>query len=221
MNNQEIIELNKKRVKVYTKELLQQIKQGDLASLSKAKIFEGGKQVKLEDINFNQSLIFIGNQDLLAALGYFGVLKLNNVIVPDTTPTGLHSRIRTQFMTVNSPDIRFSKIEINEGYGYEEIDMPESYKPINYMKKDLILWRLRQDVGLGENYKMYRLCNQWIRDRYAMNKLDWLFFLGTEEEFLNTYGSDLELNIPIYHINSKSGSIPSVSKGTGIYRTGD
>lgn len=210
-----IIELNRQRIKVRASELINQIHKEDSSILKQCRFIKDGKIINSKDINFKESCIFIIDltKDLLGAIGYLGLLKLDDIRIPDTTSNGQFSTIRTSFMTVNSPDIRFSKIEINEGYGYEGIDMPESYKPINFMKKDLILWRLELDVGIGDNWKMYRLCNQWIRDREATRKLNWLFFSGSEEQFLQTYGNDL--NLPVYHVEL-SESIPKVKTMSSV-----
>lgn len=204
---EDIISLNKKRVKIRAKEIIDQIHKQDPAIIKQCDFFYEGKKIDSKDINFKESCIFLTDHDLLGMIGYLGIMNINNVKIPDTTQAGNYSTIRTDFMTVNSPDIRFSKIEINEGYGYEEIDMPESYKPINFMRKQLILWRLELDVGIGDSRKMYRLCNQWIKDRFATNKLDWLFFVGSEEQFINSYGNDL--NFPIYQVRLRS-AMPNI-----------
>lgn len=212
---EDFAQLNIKRVKLMTKDILNQIHKDDPIILKQCKIYKDGRLTELNNIDFNSSCIFLCPRDFLGVISYYGVLHVNKIKIPDTSSNGVNSRIKTTHMTVNSPDIRFSKIEINEGREYEGIDMPESYKPINFIHKDIILWRLQKDEGLSNNEKMYRLCNQWIQDRFMMNKLNWLFYIGTEEEFLQTYGNSL--NLPIYHIKIQ-GTIPEVITNKGGHK---
>lgn len=171
------------------------------------------KECTLEDIDFNKSVIFICSRDFLGYIGYYGLLKVNKVAFPDTTQSGIYSMIRTSYMIVESSDIRFSMIPQDSFYDPDrDFSLPESWNSINYVSKDICLWRLVLEVGIGDNNKMYNGCASWIAERYRTAKLDWVFFLTKQEkasdarnEFNASYGSMLPTAIPIYFVSKKAG----------------
>ena len=115
---------------------------------------------------------------------------------------GENSIIRTTYMIVNSRDIRYSKIPLDSFYdNSRDGSLPESWNSINFFKKDIIAWRLSNDVGIGENEKMFNGCASWIEDRYNSGKLDWIFYHGMYDTFKDNYTGISNLELPIYKID--------------------
>lgn len=159
----------------------------------------------LDKINFNEPMIFICNEDFSSYISYYGIIKINNVKVPDTTEAGTYSVINTKFMIADSQDIRFSKIPIDSFYDLErDGNLPESWNSINYVKKDLVIWRLVSDVGIGDNDKMYTGCYSWISERIRQGLLDWIFYIGSKEQFEKEYKDLAALQLPTYEIKLSS-----------------
>ena len=166
------------------------------------------KLVKIEDIDFKKSNIFISDKlDILPLFTYIGLIQLNNIIYPDITSSGRNSVITKTYMIVNSRDIRYSKIPLDAFYNdARDGVLPESWNSINFFKKDIIAWRLTDDVGIGDNIKMYDGCASWIEDRYNSGKLDWMFYRGTYDSFKDTYSLISNLELPIYKITFNDSS---------------
>lgn len=159
----------------------------------------------LDKINFNEPMVFICNEDFSSYISYYGIIKINNVKVPDTTEAGTYSMINTKFMIADSQDIRFSKIPIDSFYDLErDGNLPESWNSINYVKKDLVIWRLVSDVGIGDNDKMYTGCYSWISERIRQGLLDWIFYIGSREQFEKEYKDIAALQLPTYEIKLSS-----------------
>lgn len=159
----------------------------------------------LDKINFNEPMVFICNEDFSSYISYYGIIKINNVKVPDTTEAGTYSVINTKFMIADSQDIRFSKIPIDSFYDLErDGNLPESWNSINYVKKDLVIWRLVSDVGIGDNDKMYTGCYSWISERIRQGLLDWIFYIGSKEQFEKEYKDIAALQLPTYEIKLSS-----------------
>ena len=159
----------------------------------------------LDKINFNEPMVFICNEDFSSYISYYGIIKINNVKVPDTTEAGTYSVINTKFMIADSQDIRFSKIPIDSFYDLErDGNLPESWNSINYVKKDLVIWRLVSDVGIGDNDKMYTGCYSWISERIRQGLLDWIFYIGSREQFEKEYKDIAALQLPTYEIKLSS-----------------
>ena len=170
----------------------------------KANRFESETEVvSLEDIDFTKPMIFICREDFSSYISYYGLLKINNVRVPDTTDAGTYSVINTTFMVVDSQDIRFSKIPTDSFY-IEDRDgkIPDSWNSINYVKKDLCIWRLVSDVGIGDNEKMYTGCYSWISERIRNGLLDWIFYIGDNVKFKSEYVDIANLQLPVYLLES-------------------
>ena len=196
---------NIKRINMKLKPLVNIYTKDQKTSFKDYKIFRDKKPCNLEDVDFTRSAIFICKEDFSSYLAYYGILKINNVKFPDETESGAYSVINTSFMVVNSQDIRFSKIPIDSFYDMNrDGKLPESWNSINYVKKDLCVWRLVSDVGIGDNDKMYEGCYSWISERYRSGKLDWIFYVGSPETFVNEYTDIAKLNLPIYLIKSKT-----------------
>ena len=159
----------------------------------------------LDKINFNEPMVFICNEDFSSYISYYGIIKINNVKVPDPTEAGTYSVINTKFMIADSQDIRFSKIPIDSFYDLErDGNLPESWNSINYVKKDLVTWRLVSDVGIGDNDKMYTGCYSWISERIRQGLLDWIFYIGSREQFEKEYKDIAALQLPTYEIKLSS-----------------
>lgn len=181
------------------------------------------KQVKLEDIDFKKSNVFISDSlDILPLFTYIGLIQLNNVIYPDISSSGINSIIKTTYMIVNSRDIRYSKIPQDSFYNDNRDGvLPDSWNSINFFKKDIIAWRLSNDVGIGEDEKMFSGCASWIEDRYNDRKIDWIFYRGSYDLFKTNYTAISNLELPIYKIdydNSKVKLKESEEKHNNIYK---
>ena len=210
---QEIIDLNVKRTKVQLEKLITQLRPETKEQFKQFKIYtEEDSPILLSEINFNQSCIFICPTDFLSLIGIYALQKINKVHYPDTTPQGAYSRIRTDYMIVDSPDIRYSKL--NTVYEEGEI-IPDMYNSTNYIHKKVCLWRLLQDVGQGDNKKMYDFCNERLYERFLRNQIDWCFFMGTLQEYRNTY--NIPLGIPLYIIKYSGKQGKAKSKGDDIF----
>lgn len=197
----ENIQRNLKRINLQLKPLVNAYSQQQKEVFKAYKILYNENECKLEDIDFNKSLLFICNDDFLSYISYYGMLKINNVKFPDETQAGTYSMIRTSYMIIDSQDIRFSKIPMDSFYDLRRDGLlPESWNSINYVKKDVCLWRLVSSVGIGDNDKMYEGCSSWITERYRNGKIDWLFYIGTYELFKKEYTEIAKLNIPVYKI---------------------
>lgn len=192
MDTQSIIDLNRTRWKLQLKDLLDSMRPGIKELFSKAHIYDSaGHEVSLSDIDFSTPLLFITPEDFLPLISIYGLLQLNNIPNEDLTPSGTNSRIRTSYMVVNSFTIRNSGLEWEESYS----ELPEDWNPINFETKQLCIWRLVKDVGQGDNKKMYNYCSERIYNRYLSNHNDWIFFIGSYEEYKKTYNIPIDLNI--------------------------
>lgn len=169
--------------------------------------FDDGKRIKtpLDIFNFDKSMIFLcEEEDFSNLISYFGLLKMNHVVVPDTSYDGSNSFVYNNFMVIDSRDIVFSKIPQDSFYvKSRDGDIPESWNSINFAKKEICIWRLADVVGIGDNEKMYGGCYAWIDNRIKSGKLDWIFYKGKETEFKTTYRDLAKLNLPIYYIERK------------------
>lgn len=200
MNQQDIVKLNVKRVQIQLKKLLKQLRPEVKDLFTKYEIVdEYGKVYQLSDIDFKKSCIFICNVDFLSLIGVYALQKINNVIYPDTTKEGIYSRIRTDYFIVESPDIRYSKIQTE--YDENEV-VPEHYNALSYLYKPIALWRLVDEVGIGSKENMYEFCNFRLHERYLRNQIDWIFYQGTLESYRKTY--NIPLNYPVYIIRVKT-----------------
>lgn len=184
MTNNELKELNITRLKVQLEKIREEIKPGDSSIIKQFKIYHKGREINSSEIDFTQDCIFICDYDFLGILGYFGLLKVNKVSFEDYSTTAIHSRIRTNYMIVNSTEAKYARLD-NE---YQEVeDIPESFRPTNFISKDIVLWRLVIDPGIGKASTMYDVVKSLVMDRFYRNKLNWIFFIGTEEQFKETY----------------------------------
>lgn len=191
MNPQNTIELNRTRWKTQLSNLIDNIRPEHLTQFKTAHIYDSsGKEVKLSDIDFSTPLLFISTIDFSYLISVFGLLKLNNIPYEDLNYSGNNSRIRTTYMMVNSFTIRNSGLDWEESYK----DLPEDWNPINFETKQLCMWRLVKEVGQGINEKMYNYSSERIYNRYMSNHNDWVFFLGTPEEYKQTYNIPVNFN---------------------------
>ena len=187
----DIVALNTKRIKVQLFDLLNQVRPEIKSIFPKCKILNSsGKEVQLSDIDFNKSCLFISDIDFLGIIGIYALQRINNIVYPDTTSQGTYSRIRSSYMIVESPDIRYSKMDISVVDGEK---IPDMYISTNYIYKDVCLWRLLLNVGQGANERMYSLCSERLYERYLRNQIDWCFFIGNTSQFNNSYN----FNFPI------------------------
>lgn len=208
----ENVQRNLKRINLQLKPLVNAYSQQQKEVFKAYKILYNENECKLEDIDFNKSLLFICNDDFLSYISYYGMLKINNVKFPDETQAGTYSMIRTSYMIIDSQDIRFSKIPMDSFYDLKRDGLlPESWNSINYVKKDVCLWRLVSSVGIGDNDKMYEGCSSWITERYRNGKIDWLFYIGTYELFKKEYTEIAKLNIPVYRIVPNGTKVKQVN----------
>lgn len=181
MNTDEIIKLNRDRVSHQLYKVTSHIKPDDKDIMNKATITHNNKVIKLQDIDFTKSCLFITSHELLGIIGMYGLQRLNNVHPKDSTPTARYSTIHTKYMIVNSQEALYSKLPM------DLIEVIEEYNPISYLTYDLVLWRLFKDKGIGDNNTMFRVVNSIIEERRATNKMDWLFFVGKPEDLPHEY----------------------------------
>lgn len=178
------------------------------------KLIKGKKECSLDDIDFNKSAIFMcKKKNFLAFLSYFGLLRVSNIKFPDTTIDGTYSFIRKSYMVINSDEIRFSKIPQEHFYDEKrDSALPDSWNSINFVTKDICIWRLINEAGMQDNSKMYAACCSWIEDRFYTGKVDWIFYLGDASDLKATYSQLADLDIPKYYIISKDQKIKEGKK---------
>lgn len=179
--------------------------------MEKFKIMCNKEECTLDDIDFNKSAIFICTHNFLSFISYFGLLRISNIKFPDTTVDGTYSFIRKSYMVINSDEIRFSKIPQEHFYDeHRDSSLPESWNSINFVTKDVCIWRLINESGMQDSSKMYGACCSWIEDRFYTGKIDWIFYFGDTPTLKETYSSLLNLKIPVYCIVPKGSSTTKV-----------
>ena len=185
MTREEMITLNRKRLNLTLKKLKDLSYVGQKELLSKASFHLNGHKIDFKDIDFTKDCIFISKLDLLSVLSYVGLIRLNNVDINDDTSTGLRSRISTDYMLITANDAKMAYVS----YDLTEFD-PDGWRLENYLKKDLVIWSLPRILGSGTDRDTTTIINS-INSIYEMrrfnNKINWMFFLGTEEEFKSIY----------------------------------
>lgn len=211
MNN-DIVALNTRRLQVQLLPLLRQLKP-EISELFQKCVITNDKDenIKLSDIDFNKSCIFICNVDFLSLISMYALQKINKVVYPDTTSQGKYSKITTDYMIVESPEIRYSKMDLTIVEGEK---IPPMYISTNYIYKDVCIWRLLLDVGQGSSQKMYSFCSERLYERYLRNQIDWCFFLGTKDQFINSYNFNFPINT--YYIKIPLGTLSPSLKDLGI-----
>ena len=215
MNEEENIQRNVNRVNTRLKPLVNDYTKKQKEVFKDYKILKDGTECTLDDIDFSQSNIFICKEDFLSYIAYYGLLKVNDIRFPDPTLSGKYSMIKKSYMIIDSTDIRFSKIPMDSFYDVKRDGMlPDSWNSINYITKDICIWRLVSYVGIGDNEKMYDGCYSWVSERYWNGKLDWLFYIGTYESFKKEYTGIANLTIPVYQIVFKGIKVTKAIKIT-------
>lgn len=199
MNQDEIIKLNVDRVRRQLKEFFRLLRPELLEHYKSLVITdEFGSEVSLDDIDFSGSCIFISDFFLLPYISIYALQKINKVLYPDTTLSGHYSMIRTDYLYMESNEARYTKLDLSS---VELESVPEMYKPTSPLTKDLCIWKFSKDVGQGDNAAMYRMCNERLEERYFRNQKDWVFFVGSLDDFKKTYNT--QLPIPVYIVTSK------------------
>ena len=212
MNQEDNAKKNVDRVNIRLRPILVGLTKKQKENFKKYKILLDNTECTLEDINFKESAIFICKENFASYISYYGMLKVNNIVYPDYSLSGINSMISKSFMIADSKDIRYSKIPLDAFY-LEDRDglIPDSWNGINYKKKDIIIWRLSSSVGIGDNEKMYNGCFSWIEERYIDGKLDWIFYTGSFDSFKSEYEDILNLGLPLYNI-VQSGELTKKKK---------
>lgn len=195
-------ELNITRMRYALKEFIDMIRPELMERYKSLRLTDlsNNRTISFEDIDFNQSLIFISDIPILPYVSIYGLQKINKVLIPDPTSDGSYSRIKTNYGVVESNEIRYSKLDLSS---VQMEEVPEMYKPSSFLNKELCIWKFGVDVGQGDNKAMYRFCNERLDERYNRNQLDWIFFVGTLEQFRQTYNTQL----PILKIYANSGTV--------------
>lgn len=210
LSNDDITKLNVTRRNLLLQDIIGLIETGQKEAFSKAKIFHNGKEIKFLDIDFKHDAVFIMNNNLMGIISYCGLLILNNIDIKDTSLSGHKSRVNTSYMFTTSNDARLA---LNASVITE--DDPDCYRVEKYYIKDLVLWNLADHLGTGTDRDKASLAYSTVtllNERKMYKKLNWLFFTGTKQEYLDIYG---DLNIPIYEI-STSGYIPKTVVNKGV-----
>lgn len=211
MTREEIIKLNKDRLGLKLKKLKDISYEGQSDLLKKAKFYHNDALVEFRDIDFTEDLIFVSQVDLLSVISYVGLLRLNKVDLNDTTLTGVRSRVSTEYMIITANDAKMAYVS----YDLNEFD-PEGWFLENYSKKDLVLWNLPKILGSGTERDSNTIMNS-INSIYEMrrfnNKLNWMFFIGTEQEFNSLYR--LSIKSKVYVVETTP--LINKSKGGNIF----
>ena len=106
----DLIKLNAQRVHTQLREIFSLITPEQKQLVKSIKIYYGNKEVNINDIDFTKSLIFICPKDLLGVISSFGLCKINNIHPKDSTTNGQFSRVRTTFMVVDSPEVKYARL---------------------------------------------------------------------------------------------------------------
>lgn len=187
MKNEDIIKLNRDRLDLHLKKLKDLSYDGQKGLLTTSVITKDDKVVKLNDIDFKDDCVFISNSDILSVLSYVGIILLNNIDLKDTTLTGTKSRITSTYMVVTANDAKLAYVSS----GLTEFD-PDGWRLENYVLHDLVIWNLPKILGVGTEKDTNTIINS-INSLYEMrkfnNKINWMFFVGSEKEFNDIYGS--------------------------------
>lgn len=212
MTKEEIIKLNSVRMDLSLGKIKRLSYKGQRELFESSVIYENNKKITFNDIDFSSDCVFISNVDLLSVISYIGLIKVNHVDMKDDTLTGLRSQIRTSYMIVTSNDAKMAYVS----YGLVETD-PDGWYLENYSNKDIVMWSLPKILGSGTDRDSNTIMNS-INSLYELrrfnNKLNWMFFIGTEKEFNDIYRLSVRPNI--YRIETKS-LINNSSKGADVF----
>lgn len=195
-----ISELNRNRRALQLKSIVNLLTQDQVKKILTAKIFFNSKLIKRSEVDFTKSCIFIMDYDFIGVLSYIGINSINHVNINDDSLSGNNSSIRTSYMIAESSDARYSIM----AYDLSDND-PESWFKENYYKKDLIIWRLSKIIGTGtdkDRQSSIDSIKSILEQRQFTHKLDWFFFIGTEQEFTRLY----DLKLPIYIVKSSDSN---------------
>lgn len=196
MTEEEIIKLNTQRLKVQLGPILKQFDKKLIPYYKKIKFKkQGGKIVTLDEIDFNESCIFISKEDIMPFVSMFALQKVSGVRSPDTTKSGNFSRIRKDYLLAESNETRYAG---KAGLDIEEVsDIPDIYKPELFYTKELVIWRLGTTVASKYTEYMYDFCCSRVYERKLRRMVDWCFFIGSYDQFHNTYIGMPE-SVPVY-----------------------
>lgn len=210
MTTEQIQKLNKDRIKLQLEKIFTNIKPNQQSLFSKYTIYKGDTRVDISKINFKKSVVFICDTDFLGVVGLYGMHQVNNLRLADTTTTAKYSTVRTSYMITNSQEAKYVRLPMEFDY----IQNEEQYQSTSYITKDIILWRLFKDAGLGDNNVMYRVCNSLIEEREFNQKVNWIFYIGTSKEFYEQYS--VPVDIPVYELRKGGTTKTGINLGNMI-----
>lgn len=201
MKEKDIIQLNQKRLQVQLDQFYSMISsKDDLKRFKSAKYLDvnnGNQEVALKDIDFDKSVIFISDFNVLPFISIYALQKVSKVVHPDTTLSGTYSRIKKDFMYAEVSEMRYaSKASLDLG---KEIEIPDMYKPELFAMKPIVVWRLNESIDIYYAYCCERISERFQRGRGFAN---WCFFQGSLDEFHNRY-IRMPSSIPIYKVTTK------------------
>ena len=203
MTEEDIIKLNKERIKIQLGPLYRMLDKDLIEDYKKLVFYDvnnSNKVVSLDDINFKESCIFISDFDIMPFVSIFALQKTSGVRFPDITKSGKFSRIRTDYILSESNEMRYAA---KASYDMDpDEDIPDIYKPEYFYIKPLVIWRLGNTVAGNNPQYMYDYCCQRIYERYLRKFADWCFFIGNIDQFRNSYISMCS-KIPIYRVEIK------------------
>lgn len=198
MTDEEIAKLNTKRLQIQLDPIYKQLDKDNFNYYKKLKFWDvkaGNREIKLSDIDFNKSMIFISDKDILAYISMYALEKVSGVRFPDLTKSGKYSRIKKDYFLVESNEMRYSS---KAGFDIADIsEIPDIYKPEYFYIKPLVIWRLGLTLASRFNDYMYDFCCERVWERMYRQYTDWIFFNGTLQQFHNTY-KKMPDSIPIY-----------------------
>lgn len=198
MTNDEIRELNNKRLMIQLDPIIKQFKK-NLIPYYKTLVFydvnDLNKQISLDDIDFNSSCVFISSKDILSYVSLFALQKISGVRPNDITKSGKYSRITKRYLISESNEMRYAgkaSFDIKE-----QDDISDIYKPELFYNMPLVIWRLGDTVASKYNEYMYEYCCERVHERNLRGLTDWCFFIGSLDELRKSY-SMLNESIPVY-----------------------
>ena len=203
MNEEEIIKLNTKRLQLQLAPLKKQLDKTLLNYYKGLQFYlvnKGARTlVDLNDIDFNQSLIFLSDENVLPYISMFALQKLSGVKFPDTTLAGRFSRIKIDYILTESNEMRY--IGKTNYFLDEDDEVSDIYKPTYFYDKPLAIWRFGTTVAGNHPEYMFDYCCERVYERYLRGLHDWIFFQGTRQQFDESYTGMLS-SIPIFEVSS-------------------
>ena len=173
----EMLRLNEKRLEHDLDQFWSMIEsRKDVKTFKSAKYLDvnnGNVEVPLNEIDFNKSVIFVSDFNILPFLSIYGLQKTSNVVQRDISSSGKYSRITKDYMYAEASEMRYaSKASLDLG---KDMEIPDMYKPELFTLKPIVIWRLNESIDVYYDYCCERIKERLQRGR---NFVNWCFYLG-------------------------------------------